>query len=696
MEPAEIYGRARQEISKWMDRHAIHRHSRGDLPATEIPVLPSPAFFAGGRDQRTLAILERRLPEARARTLAGAEMLLQGRFDVLGYRGLTFGEPIDWQLDPVNGRRAPLQHWSTLDALDSASLGDSKVIWELNRHQWLVRLGQAYRLTGDERFADAFGRHVTEWIEANPRGLGINWASSLEVAFRLIAWCWALHLFYGSRALSADVQARVFGSLASHGAHVEQYLSHYFSPNTHLTGEALGLFYAGVLFPRLAPAARWRELGKRILLDQSEAQILADGVYFEQSTYYQRYTAEIYLHFLILADRSGIDVPAELRERVTRLLDSLLVLLQPNGSMPQIGDADGGWLLPLDVRETEDVRGVYSTAAVIFRREDYAWAAGGLAAETLWLLGPAGAATFDALRPTVPPTSPSRALLQGGYVVLRTSWQEDADQVIFDTGPLGCPHSSGHGHADLLGIQCSFRGQPYVVDPGTFCYTAEPSWRTYFRGTAAHSTVEVDGVGQTRTTAPFAWEAKPRARLLRWGSGDALDFAEAEHHAYARLTRPVVHRRQVILVKRGYCVVVDDLEGDGEHRLDLRFQFAPMPMVLDSDQWARAGRTNGRGLFARAFATIPLTAAIAEGELEPPRGWISRDYGVRTPAPMLLYSMVGSIPVRIVTVLWPADRLTGSPQVSPLVADGTVSGVRADEEREVLRFGREAPSLEKW
>lgn len=637
MDPVEICGRARQEMSKWIDRHALHRHSSEELPTSDMPGLPSPAFFVGGLDDRVPAILDRRLPEARTRTLAAAERLLQGRFDLLGYRGLTFGDPLDWQLDAVSGRRGPFKHWSILDPLDSTSLGDSKVIWELNRHQWLVRLGQAYRLTREERFADAFARHVVEWIDANPRGIGINWASSLEVAFRLMAWCWALHLFQGSRALTAEVQARVLRSLTSHGAHVERYLSHYFSPNTHLTGEALGLFYTGMLFPGVPAAARWRDLGRRILIEESEQQILPDGIYFEQSTCYQRYTAEIYLHFLALADQNGMDLPVGLRERVAKLLDSLLVLVRPNGSMPQIGDADGGWLLPLDVREAEDVRGIYSTAAVMFRRTDYAWAAGGLAAETLWLLGSASAGAFDALRPAAPLTSPSQALLQGGYVVLRTSWQEDADQVVFDTGPLGCPHSSGHGHADHLAIQCSFRGQPYIVDPGTFCYTSDRSWRSHFRETAAHSTVEVDGIGQATATGPFAWDAKPpRARLLRWGSGDRLDFAEAEHDAYARLPRPVVHRRQVILVKSGYCVVVDGLDGDGEHRLDLRFQFAPMPLALDSDQWARAGRRNGRGLFARAFATVPLKVAVVEGDLEPPQGWISPDYGVRTAAPMLV------------------------------------------------------------
>ena len=50
----------------------------------------------------------------------------------------------------------------------------------------------------------------------------------------------------------------LLASIHAHAAHIRKYLSYYFSPNTHLTGEALGLFYAGILFPELGSARRWR------------------------------------------------------------------------------------------------------------------------------------------------------------------------------------------------------------------------------------------------------------------------------------------------------------------------------------------------------------------------------------------------------------------------------------------------------
>src|SRR5439155_24221053 len=159
-------------------------------------------FFAGATSGCVPMLLAERAPEASRAVVESAELVRQGRFELLGYRSLSFGNPIDWQRDPIAGVRAPLVHWSLLDPLDAEVVGDSKVPWELNRHQWLVRLGQAFRLTGEARYAEGFATYVSEWMSANPPGMGINWASSLEVALRLMSWCWSICLFRGSPALS--------------------------------------------------------------------------------------------------------------------------------------------------------------------------------------------------------------------------------------------------------------------------------------------------------------------------------------------------------------------------------------------------------------------------------------------------------------------------------------------------------------
>jgi heparinase II/III-like protein len=685
MDLAEISCRARHEVSKWIDRRAEPRRNafKGDISAELIEQcledMPS-RFFAGASDPRVPAILRERFPDSGPRIIEAADRTLQKRFDLLGYRQLSFGDPIDWHLDPVARRRAPLLHWTLLDPLDAATVGDSKVVWELSRHQWLVRLGQAYRLTGDEHYGDMFAHTIRDWHRANRPGMGINWASSLEAAFRLISWCWSLSLFRGSVALTPRLRADLVEGIASHASRIERYLSYYFSPNTHLTGEALGLFYAGTLFPLLPGATRWRREAAQILIREADRQILPDGVYMEQSTCYQCYTAEIYLHFTILASRNKIPVPDGVVRCVERLLDALVALRRPNGSLPQIGDADGGRLLPLEPRPAGDASGIFSTAATVLKRGDYAWAAGGLMPDVLWVLGAEGVQVFDRLESTLPAQAPSRVLPDGGYAVMRTGWDREADQVILDGGSLGCRFSGGHGHADLLSVEASFRGQPYIVDPGSFRYTADEGWRGYYRGSAAHSTVEIDAVGQAVAHGPFGWVSRPGAQIIRWTSTPELDVAIAEHHAYGRLQDPVVHRRAVFLVKSRYCVIVDDLAGAAEHRVRLRFQFAPMSVTLDPSGWVRAGRGMQKGLLLHAFSTSALKAAIFEGETDPRQGWVASDYGDHQPAPMLVYSVTAPLPVRIVSLLLPTDTLLASPpSVSPVTDGGWLRGLAFDD-----------------
>ena len=61
------------------------------------------------------------------------------------------------------------------------------------------------------------------------------------------------------------LRARFLTALNRHGRYLELNLSVYFSPNTHLLGEAVALHALGVLFPSFPRAARWAETGGRIV-----------------------------------------------------------------------------------------------------------------------------------------------------------------------------------------------------------------------------------------------------------------------------------------------------------------------------------------------------------------------------------------------------------------------------------------------
>ena len=682
---AEIGYRTRQASAKLIDR-----------VSPPAPAATDPSVVAGvqrrildrlfaGLQPESIAIMRSEFADARDELLVRADAALTKHFDLLGYRDLWFGDPIDWHVDPVHGCRAPRAHWSRIDPLDPSSVGDSKVVWELNRHQWVVHLGQAFAVTSDERYAEAAVAAIDDWLTQNPVGIGINWSSSLEVALRLMSWTWTLALLREARALTVDTQTRVLSSIHAHATHVEKYLSVYFSPNTHLTGEALGLFYAGTVFPEFRDAGRWRRAGTELLIEQAHVQLSHDGVYFEQSTCYQRYTCDIYLHFLILAARNGIDVPHEIRTRVAEAVAALVALRRPDGTVPSIGDADGGQLLPLALRTPSDCNGVFATAAALFDRADFARAAGEPAPELVWLLGPDGLMAFDRACAGEAAPERSRILPIGGYAVMRAGHGTDAHQLIADVGPIG---RFGHGHADLLSIQCSVFGDECLVDPGTCAYTAAPEWRDYFRGTTAHNTVRIDGRCQAEPAGPFNWQQRPGATLLDWQTTTDFDLVDAQHDAYSQPGSPIVHRRRVAFVKPECWIVIDDLTGAGTHAAEWSFQFAPLPVALVTGGIARADLPGRAACWILPLASMTVCAALHTAEMTPIRGWVSPDYGRRVPAPMLVYRARAPLPMRLVTVVYPNRRQPASVPAIHGIYDnhGRPRGVRVPAAQRIVHF----------
>jgi hypothetical protein len=193
------------------------------------------------------------------------------------------------------------------------------MIWELNRHQHLIVLAQAHLLTGESRYLDEIHAQLESWIQGNPFHRGTNWASALEVAFRAMSWIWVFHLVGCS--MPRDFRARWLHMLYLHGCHLANNLSFYFSPNNHLVGEGLVLHALGLFFGGHPRSERWEQLGARVMREQMDVQIRADGSSFEQSTYYQGYLSDMFRLHAILA-RPGPEYCAKL-QRMADYLDAV-------------------------------------------------------------------------------------------------------------------------------------------------------------------------------------------------------------------------------------------------------------------------------------------------------------------------------------------------------------------------------------
>jgi len=594
-------------------------------------------FFAAFDDPAsTIAELRRRWPESEKEIVDRADRIMEGRFDLLAFRNLSFGTPIDWQLEPIAGKRAPLVHWSRLNYLDARLFGDKKIIWELNRHQHFATLGQAYWLTGDERYAETFVAHIHSWMDENPPKLGINWASSLELAFRSISWLWALQFFKHSVAIKPQTFLRICKFLYLNARHLETYPSTYFSPNTHLTGEALGLFYLGTMLPEFKESVRWRNLGLQILLAQLSRHVQSDGVYFEQSSYYHRYTTDFYLHLWMLLRANKNAAPPELTEKLRLLLDHLMYITRPDGTTPLLGDDDGGRLLNLGDRPVNDFRPTLSAGAALFGRADCKFVSGGASPETLWLVGPAGLNGLDRIEAREP-AQQSIAFETGGYYVMRDGWTANSNYLLFDGGPHGTSNC-GHAHADALSFELTVSGRTLLVDPGTHTYTGSKQLRDWFRSTAAHNTLTIDGESSSVPAGPFSWETIARSACSTWISRKRFDYVVASHDGFSRLPFPAIHIRTILFIKNNYWVVRDRIESPGGHRIQSWFHF-------DS----------------RSASDLLQIAAFAKnGEWRKETGWVSHCYGEKEEAQVLSFSVLSQGSAELVTFLLPEAAGTGT------------------------------------
>jgi hypothetical protein len=653
----ELRTRVGQEVAKRWDavlsRLGMCPRVRDASSATPLGGDASPPahfFFPASDLPRITALLREKLPAEAARIVAEGGEVCRHRFRLLGFTDVDYGPEIDWHLDAVHDKRAPRRAWFRIPYLSFEEVGDHKVIWELNRHQHLVTLAKAYHLTGQESFVTELLRQWYHWQRENPYPFGINWASSLEVAFRSLSWLWVFRLLESCVHAPESFRRDLVNGIALSGRHIEKYLSTYFSPNTHLLGEGVALFFIGILCPQLAPSQRWRARGWEVVLRQAERQVQSDGMHFEQSVYYHVYALDFFLHARILAAGNAVPIPSVFDRTIERMLDALRDLSQA-GFPPRLGDDDGGRLFNPRRNLAEHLLDPLATGAVLYHRPDWKAAASALPEETLWLLGPDGVGKFEELQGTR--SVPTSVRLGASGIHVMAASEPVLQRLVIDGGAQGYG-TSGHGHADALSVQLSVNKRDWLVDPGTFCYVSRGGKRDLFRGTLAHNTLEVDGLDQAEPVGPFAWKLLPSVSVDCWTVGKTFDLFQGSHTGYVRLPDPVIHRRLIFHLKSHFWFVCDLADGHKVHRLNLSWHFAP-------DVTASKPLADGPIVFARDNAGLQEKLVIlpieGHGWLQGiSRGSFSPAYGREEPALVLHFSKEAVLPEDFAVLVLPVNE----------------------------------------
>lgn len=593
--------------------------------------------------ERIAAVIRAAFPAAAQDATARAESLLQGRANLLGYRQLHVGSPPDWHADPVHGRRSPDKYWSRVAYLD-AQYGDHKLIWELNRHQHWLTLGRAHALTGDARFYREFVTQMESWLSANPPLRGTNWASMLELAFRSLSWLWALAFFSTAATREGADQAPwtvdLLLAIDRQLRHVQQNLSYYFSPNTHLSGEALALYVAGHALPELLASGERLEIGRAVLVREADRQIRSDGGHAELSAHYHRYSTDFYLLALAVARSAGDPATPVFEQAALRQAEFLRTITDDRGHRPQLGDDDGGQLFPLCGRPSGDCSDTLAIAALMLGRPELA--VGPAPEEAYWRCGVAAAQLPSAATNTA---WHSAALPASGYYVMRT---RAGDHLVFDAGPHGYLNG-GHAHADALSIVLTVGGRPLLIDPGTATYTMNPVVRDRFRSTEMHNTLVLDGRSQSQPAGPFDWRATAAAKAPIWSAAPGCEYAEGTHDGYVARH----HTRGVLAIHGVGWWILDHVLGAGAADMALHWHLHPDVHLSDVGE-SSVGLVADAGRPCAIASSIPLRP-LAPGD---DMAVCSLEYGQIQPATVLQGILSATLPATIATFIPAAPSLT--------------------------------------
>lgn len=565
---------------------------------------------------------------ARNAIIDRARLAMQRKVNLLGSGEISLGSPIDWRTDLKVGHTWPNGFCRSIVYSNPADRSDVKIPWEVSRLHWLIPVGQAYVLTGNEDYANFAMQVFNEWIDANPTGFSVSWACTMEPALRIITWIWFFHVCARSDAWrNPSFQLKFLKALYLHGVFVERHIERAQINGNHYTADAAGMVWAGLFFAGAQCASRWSETGWKILANEIEVQVHPDGVDFEASSAYHRLVAEL---FWIAAHyrKAVCEAPREdYWARLSAMAEVTRHLCRPDGSVPCWGDADDARALPLGLQDINDHRYLVDLIGLSAGTTAGVSARDGGELEVQWV--------FGHLQEIERQPVTSKAFHDGGVFILC----DRRTHIMIDCGPIGLAGLGGHGHNDALSFELWCDGSALIVDPGSYVYTADYEARNRFRSTASHNTPQIDDIEINRFySRDNLWNLHDDARpeLVAFSAQEGVSSFAGRHYGYARLPSPVIVERRMVLDSAAYILTIEDsfaVEGEAHsHLVRLPFHFAPhVEAAIDPQSDVVSVRSGDRRYRIRIEGGTAGRSVIEPTE-------ISRSYGVQVPSTKLVHS----------------------------------------------------------
>ncbi|MFH1999123.1 MAG: alginate lyase family protein [Planctomycetota bacterium] len=456
---------------------------------------------------------------------------------------------------------------------------------------WAYQLN-AFDFLGTASIRD--GTHmIREWIKQCNSGIG--WEPA-PTSCRMMNWI----KFLADRV--PDAFDRRFREEAARSLFVQ---ADWLSQNTerhirgnHLLKNGAALIFAGAHLNHDA----FLQQGESLLEETVNEQFLADGGHDERSPMYHALVLFDMLDCLNLTVLSD-PVRRLLETRVKQALNFLVALCHGDGEIALFNDS----VFHMAPRPGELVRYAREVAGI----------------ET-------------------PPRPEGASLFfpDSGYTLMNAK----ECSLIADAGPVGPDYFPAHAHCDLLSFELSVGPQRIIVDSGNYDYN-HGEMREYTRSTRAHNTVVVDHRNQSDMWDIF--RVGQRARVvsaeLFVPESDCI-LLRASHDGYES-EAGVRHVREIIRFRQGFFLIIDRLEGTGEHRVSSYLHFHPDCIVTQGAEGAKSLTLDAGG------KTVYIHSGLTHGRARLETGWYCPEFHVRREQTVLAVYLDGSLPTTLVTCL---------------------------------------------
>lgn len=454
---------------------------------------------------------------------------------------VAFEQEIDWLYQPAD---------------------DPEFIYQMNRHRYWVCLGQAYAVTGEERYARCFAEQLTDWIEKNPitdQTKPKTWRT-IEAGLRAESWIKAMGYMAGSPFVTDETFLRFMEALACHGEYLAACDVPFSVKSNWGVLENSGLYAIGKVLETVGgypEGAAYARLAMKRLTKQIEVQVMDDGVHWEQSPMYHNEVLKCYLEALRMAALHGDSFPEQVTGKVRSMAYANRFWQKPDGSQPASGDSD-----------VTDLRDVLTICAYWFR--DPVLKSGGyemLDYESIWDYGMEAAREYEALS-IQNPEETLTWLRDSGNWYLRSSWGTDADYLHVRCGSLG----GGHGHFDKLHVDLVVAGEEILTDPGRYTYV-DGEARRRLKSARAHNSLTVDGAEYTRCLDSWGVKGLMPAVIGNCCRKGDYTLIECSHLGY--MDKGVYVERRILAIGTRIYLILDTCYTDGVHTLEQHFHPSP-------------------------------------------------------------------------------------------------------------------------